>query len=81
MQTISAVYAYTLKEHLRHKAWHSAALFGLVLLGGALIVSALAADERSRLLQALGQAVSGGRLPRCHGSSDTDADGSGSSVG
>lgn len=57
MQTISAVFAYTFKEHLRHKAWLSAALFGLVLLGGAIIVSALGADERARLLLDLGLAA------------------------
>lgn len=57
MQTISAVFAYTFKEHVRHKAWLSAALFGLVLLGGALIVSALGADERTRLLLDLGLAA------------------------
>ncbi len=57
MQTISAVYAYTFKEHIRHKAWLSGALFGLVLLGGALIVSALGQDERGRLMLDLGLAA------------------------
>ena len=57
MQTISAVFSYTLKEHIRHKAWLSAALFGLVLLAGSFIVSALGADERSRLLLDLGLAA------------------------
>ena len=57
MQTISAVFAYTFKEHARHKAWMTSALFGLVLLGGALIVSALGADERARLLLDLGLAA------------------------
>lgn len=57
MQTIAAVFAYTFKEHVRHKAWLSAALFGLVLLGGAIIVSALGADERSRLMLDLGLAA------------------------
>jgi ABC-type transport system involved in multi-copper enzyme maturation permease subunit len=57
MQTISAVFAYTFKEHVRHKAWLSSALFGLVLLGGALIVSALGQDERSRLMLDLGLAA------------------------
>ena len=33
MQTLSAVFSYTFKEHVRHKAWLSSALFGLVLLG------------------------------------------------
>ncbi len=57
MQTLSAVFAYTFKEHVRHKAWLSSALFGLVLLGGALIVSALGQDERSRLMLDLGLAA------------------------
>lgn len=57
MQTLSAVFSYTFKEHVRHKAWLSAALFGLVLLGGALIVSALGADERARLMLDLGLAA------------------------
>ena len=57
MQTISAVFAYTFKEHVRRKAWLSAALFGLVLLGGALVVSALAQDERARLMLDLGLAA------------------------
>ncbi len=57
MQTLSAVFAYTFKEHVRHKAWLSSALFGLVLLGGALIVSALGADERARLMLDLGLAA------------------------
>jgi Cu-processing system permease protein len=57
MQTISAVFAYTFKEHVRHKAWLSSALFGLVLLGGALVVSALAQDERARLVLDLGLAA------------------------
>jgi ABC-type transport system involved in multi-copper enzyme maturation permease subunit len=57
MQTISAVFAYTFKEHIRRKAWLSAALFGFVLLGGALIVSALGADERARLMLDLGLAA------------------------
>lgn len=57
MQTISAVFAYTLKEHIRHKAWLSSALFGLVLLGGALVVSALSQDERARLMLDLGLAA------------------------
>ena len=57
MQTITAVFSYTYKEHIRHKAWLSSALFGLVLLGGALVVSALGADERARLMLDLGLAA------------------------
>jgi len=57
MKTISAVFAYTFKEHIRHKAWLSSALFGLVLLAGALVVSALGQDERPRLMLDLGLAA------------------------
>lgn len=57
MPTISAVFSYTFKEHVRHKAWLSAALFGFILLGGSLIVSALGADERARLMLDLGLAA------------------------
>ena len=57
MQTISAIFSYTLKEHIRHKAWLSSALFGLILLGGGLIVSALGQDERARLILDLGLAA------------------------
>jgi ABC-type transport system involved in multi-copper enzyme maturation permease subunit len=54
MQTIRAVFTYTVKEHLRHKAWLSAALFGFILLAGGMVVSALAQDERARFMLDLG---------------------------
>lgn len=57
MQTISAIFAYTFKEHVRHKAWLSSALFGLVLLAGAVVVAALGQDERARLMLDLGLAA------------------------
>ena len=57
MGIIRAVFGYTLKEHLRHKVWLSAALFGLVLLGGGVVVSALAQDERARMMLDLGLAA------------------------
>jgi ABC-2 type transport system permease protein len=57
METIRAVFAYTLKEHLRHKVWLSSALFGLILLAGGVVVSALAADERARMMLDLGLAA------------------------
>ncbi len=57
MQTISAVFTYTFKELVRRKAWLSSAVFGLVLLGGALIISALGQDERARLMLDLGLAA------------------------
>lgn len=57
MKTISAVFSYTLTEHVRRKMWLSSFLFGLILLGGALIVSALGQDERARLILDLGLAA------------------------
>ena len=57
MQTIRAVFAYTLREHLRHKVWLSSALFGLVLLTGGLVASALAQEERARMMLDLGLAA------------------------
>jgi ABC-2 type transport system permease protein len=57
MDIIRAVFGYTLKEHLRHKVWLSSALFGLVLLGGGVVVSALAQDERARMMLDLGLAA------------------------
>lgn len=57
MGTISAVFSYTLREHVRKKAWLSSALFGLILLGGTLVVSALGQDERARLMLDLGLAA------------------------
>lgn len=57
METIKAVFDYTLKEHLRHKVWLSAALFGLVLLAGGLVASALGQEERGRLMLDLGLAA------------------------
>ena len=54
MRTIQAVFTYTVKEHLRHKAWLSAALFGFVLLAGGMVVSAIAQDERARFMLDLG---------------------------
>jgi ABC-type transport system involved in multi-copper enzyme maturation permease subunit len=57
METIKAVFDYTFREHLRHKVWLSGALFGLVLLGGGLVASALAQDERARMMLDLGLAA------------------------
>ncbi len=57
METIKAVFDYTLKEHLRHKVWLSAALFSLVLLAGGLVASALGQEERARLMLDLGLAA------------------------
>lgn len=57
MDTVNAVFGYTLKEHLRHKVWLSAALFGLCLLAGGLVASVLAQQERARLMLDLGLAA------------------------
>lgn len=57
MNTIKAIFDYTFREHLRHKVWLSAALFGLVLLTGGLVASALAQDERARMMLDLGLAA------------------------
>lgn len=57
MGTIAAVCGYTFKEHLRHRVWLSAALFGVALLAGGLVASALAEQERARLLLDLGLAA------------------------
>jgi ABC-type transport system involved in multi-copper enzyme maturation permease subunit len=57
MNTIKAVFDYTFREHLRHKVWLSAALFGLVLLTGGLVASSLAQGERGRMMLDLGLAA------------------------
>ncbi len=57
MNVIKAVFDYTLKENLRRRIWLSAALFGLVLLGGGMAASVLAAEERGRLMLDLGLAA------------------------
>lgn len=57
MGTIKAVFDYTLREHLRHKVWLGCALFGLVMVAGALLASALAHDERARMMLDLGLAA------------------------
>lgn len=57
MDTIKAVFTYTFREHVRHKVWLSGALFGLVLIAGGLVASALAAEERARVMLDLGLAA------------------------
>ncbi len=54
METIRAVAAYTIREHVRHKAWLSSALFGFALIAGGLVASILAQTERARLMLDLG---------------------------
>ncbi len=57
MDTFKAVFSYTVREHLRRKAWLSAALFGLVLIVGGLLAASLAQDERARMMLDLGLAA------------------------
>jgi hypothetical protein len=57
MRTIKAVFDYTLKETLRRRIWVSAALFGLILVGGGVTASVLAAEERARMMLDLGLAA------------------------
>ncbi|MBI4371027.1 MAG: ABC transporter permease subunit [Elusimicrobia bacterium] len=57
MSAIRAVFSYTFKEHVRHRAWLSLALFGLALGGGGLVASALAQEERARMMLDLGLAA------------------------
>jgi ABC-type transport system involved in multi-copper enzyme maturation permease subunit len=57
MNTIKAVFTYTFREHVRHKVWLSGALFGLVLITGGLVASALAQGERARMMLDLGLAA------------------------
>lgn len=46
----------TFREHIRHRLYLSLFLFGFMLLGGGLVVSALAVEERGRLLTDFGLA-------------------------
>lgn len=57
MGTLRAVFSYTFREHVRHRVWLSGALFGLILAAGALVASALAQQERGRMLLDLGLAA------------------------
>ena len=56
MHILSAIAAYTLKQHLRQKVYLALLVFGFLLFGGAMAVSPLAAEERLRLLIDLGLA-------------------------
>lgn len=57
MRTVAAVFDYTLKENLRRRIWLTAALFGLILIGGGATASVLAAEERARMMLDLGLAA------------------------
>ena len=56
MDSILAIIRYTFKEHFRHRVFLTVLLFGLILLGGSLVVSALASESRLRLMTDLGLA-------------------------
>ncbi len=56
MKTIRAIAGYTFKQHLRHRVYWTVGLFGLVLLGGSAVVSALAVEEQTRMMIDLGLA-------------------------
>jgi len=47
----------TWREHIRHRIYLSLFLFGFALLGGGLIISALAIEERARLMMDFGLAA------------------------
>ncbi|OGS27933.1 MAG: hypothetical protein A2297_08015 [Elusimicrobia bacterium RIFOXYB2_FULL_48_7] len=53
MDNITAILAYTIKQHLRHKIYLVVFLFGLVLITGALVISSLSTG-RVRMLLNLG---------------------------
>lgn len=55
-QKLRAIISYTVREHVRNRIYLAAFLFGFVLVGGSLVVSSLAVDERLRVLMNLGLA-------------------------
>ena len=57
MDSLKSIAACSFKEILRQKAYLVVLLFGLILLGGALIVSVLAQQERLRMILDLGLAA------------------------
>jgi ABC-type transport system involved in multi-copper enzyme maturation permease subunit len=57
VSALAAVFSYTFKEHLRHRAWVSSALVGLALAAGSVAVAALGHAERGRLMLDLGLAA------------------------
>ncbi len=51
-----AIILYTIKQHIRNRIYLAVLLFGLVMIGGSLVISSLAVDERVRVLLNLGLA-------------------------
>lgn len=56
IEDLYAIVSYTVKEHIRDRVYLSLFLFGFLLLGGGLVVSALAISERFKMLTDLGLA-------------------------
>lgn len=54
MESLLAVAQYTLKEHIRNRIYLTVVLFGIILLGGGLVVSALAVEEQVKMMVDLG---------------------------
>lgn len=54
MSAALAIADYTLRQHVRQRAYLGLLVFGLLLFGGALVASALAPEQRGRILFDLG---------------------------
>lgn len=57
MDRILGIVRYTFREHWRHRVYLTVMLFGLIMLGGSMVVSSLAVDARLRMLSDLGLAA------------------------
>jgi ABC-type transport system involved in multi-copper enzyme maturation permease subunit len=56
MRKIFAIIEYTVKQHIRNRIYLAVLLFGLIMVGGSLVISSLAVDEQVRVLVNLGLA-------------------------
>jgi len=56
MSALAALASYTIKHHLRHRVYLILLIFGVLMLGGVIVLSALAPDQRLRILFDLGLA-------------------------
>lgn len=54
MESLLAIAQYTIKEHIRHRIYLTVILFGIILLGGGVIISSLALEEQTRMMLNLG---------------------------
>src|SRR5689334_14209300 len=50
MESLIAIAQYTLKQHIRHRIYFTVILFGVILLGASVIISALAVEEQVRMM-------------------------------